>query len=264
VSDEPAKKLKKIRADRPGAIPDEAWDPKFKPGRCPTWWTPDEVLRRLGEGQAVGEIASKAGKERGFTKRQALADIDAWKKSPVWAVRFQEALAVFERKGGRDVVGKGWYNEFYRAMEATEGKVQAACDRMGISSALVYARLDRRNVVYDADFAEQVRILEGARYSKIRESFLDEAARGDTRAAAKVLEAAMPELHNAKHEVRLEGQVDHRHVHMILTPEVVAASASRTKTLLAGRQPVNAVAGQVGQQLEAYAGNAPLVIEVPR
>lgn len=201
----------------------------------PTWWTTDEVLRRLGEGQPLAEIAAKAGKERGFTKRQALADLDAWKASPVWAVRFQEALAVFEKKGGREVVGTAWYPDFYRAMEAEEGKIQAACDRMGISSGLVYARLDRRNGVYDPAFAEQVRILEGTRYSKIRESFLDAAQAGDTRAGAKALEAAMPELHNAKHEVRLEGQVDHRHVHMILPPEVVAASASRMKTLFANR-----------------------------
>lgn len=203
----------------------------------PTWWTPEEVLRRLGDGQPLGEIAAKAGQERGFTKRQALADLDAWKASPVWKVRFETALAVFEKKGRVEFVGKSWYPAFYQAMEASGGKIQAACDRMDLSSALVYARLDRRNGVYDAAFAEQVRILEGARYSKIRESFLDEAANGDTRAAAKALEAAMPELHNAKHEVRLEGQIDHRHVHMILTPEVVMASASRTKTLLAHREP---------------------------
>lgn len=207
--------------------------------QAPTWWTPDEVLRRLGEGQPLAEIAAKAGKERGFTKRQALADLDVWKASPVWAVRFQEALAVFEKKGGREVVGTGWYPDFYRAMEAEEGKIQAACDRMGISPSLVYARIrDRRAPSFDPEFAEQVANLEGIRYSKIRETFLDGAENGDLRAGAKALEARLPELHNAKAEVRLEGQVDHRHVHMILTPEVVAASANRTKVLLANRQPV--------------------------
>lgn len=210
--------------------------------QTPTWWTPDEVLRRLGEGQSAPELAAKAGQERGFTKRQALADLDAWKVSPVWAVRFQEALAVFEKKGGKEVVGTAWYTDFYAAMEVSEGKIGPACKRLGVSSALVYARLDRRNTVYDPGFAEQVRILEGARYSMIRESFLDEAARGDTRAAAKALEAAMPELHNAKHEVAISGGLTNTHLHMHLTPEVVAASASRTKTLLANRQPVIEVA----------------------
>lgn len=204
----------------------------------PTWWTPDEVLRRLGEGQSAPELAAKAGQERGFTKRQALADLDAWKVSPVWSVRFQEALAVFERKGGKEIVGTGWYLDFYAAMEATRGRVKAACRRMGISESLVYARLERKNAVYDPDFAEQVRILESARISDIRETALDAAEAGDTRAGMKILEAAMPELHNAKHEVAISGGLTNTHLHMHLTPEVVAASASRTKTLLANRSSI--------------------------
>lgn len=241
----------------------------------PTWWSPDEVLRRLGEGQPLAEIAAKAGKERGFTKRQALADLDAWKASPVWAVRFEAALAVFEKKGGVEVVGTGWYPDFYRAMEATEGEIPAACTRLGISPALVYARIrDRRAPSYDAEFAEQVKNLETVRLSKVRETAINAAIAGDTRAGMKILEAALPELHNAKHEVAISGGLTNTHLHMHLTPEVVAASAGRTKTLLAGRTVSREQFFTLGDKIPkgtlitevspAGAVGLPPVIEVPR
>ena len=125
---------------------------------------------------------------------------------------------------------------FFVAMDEADGRVEFACDLAGVAPELVYALCERKNKCYDAEFAEQVRIAEGRRMSQLRENLLTAASEPGLKAArlaATVLASSMPTLHGATQEVTHVGEVVVSHA---LAPEVVAASAERTRKLMSGRE----------------------------
>lgn len=215
-----------------------AW--KYKePHPRPSWWTPEKVLECLQNGERVSHLCKRASDEVGgaISPSRLRHEISDWAGSLSWGEPFTAALAIWTR-GPIPKISTEWYDDFYEAMREAEGKVAAACELAGVGTDLVYALRDKRNGCFDKEFDEEVRKLEGLRFSKIRENFLTqaEAATADGgKLAAKALESAMPGLHAQKQQVEVSGKVEHEHQHF-LPPEVIAAAQARIGSMLASRR----------------------------
>lgn len=219
--------------------------PRVQPLPRPSWWTAENVLEALRNGESAPAICIRAAAEcqipvKAVTLR---ADISKWANSATWGEQFTTALALYKSAGGDGgstglVFSKDWHDDFFAAMEQTNGVVPLACDLAGVGEGIVYALTDKRNKCYDADFTERFRIAEGSRMSKLRENVLSRAAEESmdgARLAASVLQNAMPTLHASRQQVDVQGKVDVEVEHR-LAPEVVAAAQARYRALTTSRQ----------------------------
>lgn len=213
--------------------------PTSIPRERPSWWIPEKVLEAIEGGEHPILVCSRASSDTGgrVTVRVLRADISKWSESASWGEQFQAAIRLHPRSVSKSAgrrLTKKWYPAFFAAMEREDvgGRIALACHFADVGPEVVYALRDRRNASYDAKFDERCRILEGRRFSEIRENFLDEA-RSDAKIAALALESGMPSLHGKSTKLEVTGQVvvDHR-----LPPEVVEAARTRQRTLLEGRQ----------------------------
>jgi hypothetical protein len=153
--------------------------------------------------------------------------------------QFTRALGIWRRggtPGDAPQLSAATKARFLESMDEADGKVELACELACIAPELIYALIrDRKSKHYDEEFAEQVNYAEGRRMSALRENLLDAAATPGlkgARLAATVLATSMPTLHGATQEVKHVGEVVLQHA---LAPEVVAASAERTRKLMVGR-----------------------------
>lgn len=211
----------------------------------PSWWTPEGVLERLQSGQRVVDVCRQAASEMAepVSVSRLRTDISQWAGSLTWGEQFQAAYRLVKTesdgKSSVPVISKDWYDDFYDELRQQGGKIPAACEAQGIGVDLVYALRDKRNKCYDAEFDEQVRILEGARIAKIRENVLNQAEAADSDGAkigVKVLESHMPSLHGQKAHLEISGGLTNKVEHHFIPPEVVAASQARTRALLVNRE----------------------------
>lgn len=215
-----------------------AW--KYKePHQRPSWWTAEKVLECLRNGERVSKLCARAAAEvdGAISPERLRADITKWTQSLSWGEQYTAALAIWTR-GATPKISTDWYDDFYEAMREADGKVADACQLAGIGPDLVYALRDKRNGCFDKEFDEQVRILEGLRFSAIRENLLKQAAVDSAdggKLAAKVLESAMPGLHAPKQQLEVSGKIEHEHQHF-LPPEVIAAAQARIGSMLASRR----------------------------
>lgn len=208
----------------------------------PSWWNQENVVAKIKEGMTVTQICELASQDvsGAATPGTFADDIGKWRKSASWGDRFSFALSMWTRDGKTGMLKPTteWYSTFYSALAEAEGRIEMACELSGVPSDLVYSLRDKRNRCYDADFDEQVRMLEARRMGRIRESTLAAAEKGGKFGAIvgmKVLESQMPSLHGASSKIEIEGRVRHDHVHH-LPPEVVAASNERTSSLMSARR----------------------------
>lgn len=213
----------------------------------PSWWTVEKVIECIEGGEHPVMLCVRASQEMdGKVQPKTLRlDIWRWKNSATWGDRYQAALKLHTMrptKAGKGVVklSKNWYPKFYAAMRRDEvrGNIPLACEFSDVGVELVYALLDKRNKLFDSEFAEQVRMLEALRYSEIRENFLDKA-KTDAKIGALALQSAMPSLHSPIQKVEVEGKIEHDHR---LPPEVVAQAQARASALLDGRSRQRAIA----------------------
>ncbi len=207
----------------------------------PDWWKPEEVLRRLQDGQYVGTICMEAAAETGggLSAKTLRTDVSNWAESASWGEQFQAALKILRPDGkGGIVVGKGWYDELFVAMEACEGEAERACEACGVSYGIVLSLLDRRNKCYDKDFSERFRIAEAHRVGKVRSQYFRHAIEGDNpKVQEKILESHLPHMHSGKQEVHVSGEVDLIHgMSPAMTAVVVQASQARMRALFQGRE----------------------------
>lgn len=200
----------------------------------PSWWTPENVLARLQSGEHALAICRDASSELADKVAPSTfrSDISKWANSASWGDQFTAALAL-RRSAETPTFTKDWYDDFFLAMEESNGEVETACTLAGVTTTVVYAVLDRRNRCYDADFAERFRIAEGARMGRIREAVLADAQL-DSALGLRVLQSSMPSLHAPKQQVEVSGTVEHDHV-VRLDPAIIAASQQRMRTLMSGR-----------------------------
>lgn len=201
----------------------------------PSWWTPEKVLELLQNGATPVSVINKAYDEMdGAVSTTTLStDLRKWKNSATWGDKFTFASKIV--KGGKHSgkISKKWYKTFYNAMEEHEGRIAESCQAIGVGVDIIYALRDKRNKQYDPEFDQNCRILEGKRFSVIRENLL-EKAETDGKLGSRVLESAMPNLHATRHSIEVTGKVDH--THLALSAAVVEASASRTRNLLEARR----------------------------
>lgn len=190
----------------------------------------------LRSGERIAAICQLGSDETGGKVRPGALrhDVLEWSESASSGEQFREALGLWKRNGtpGLSVAAR---ERFYDAMDEADGKVELACELANIAPEVIYALRERKNKCYDAEFAERVNHLEGRRMSTLRENLLDAAAEPGikgARLAAAVLASSMPTLHGVTQEVKHVGEVVLQHA---LAPEVVAASAERTRKLMLGR-----------------------------
>lgn len=226
------------------------WPPRVKVR--PSWWNPEKVLELLRNGEPAPDICRRAAAECGnrATPTTIRRDITAWTESASMGNEFEAALALYARDDphganhGRVVLRltDAQKSEFLAALDEANGVIEDACASSCLGEELVYALLDKRNKkIYDADFAERVRTLEGRRIARVRQRVLREAENpnGDSKVALKVLETSMPSLHGNRQQIEVSGEVDHKHAHAhvhALSAEVVAASAARLRALTGGHE----------------------------
>lgn len=181
------------------------------------------------------------------------ADISTWAGSYTWGEPFTAALALWKRgQAGVFTLSTDWHDDFLVSLQERRGNIPLACADISVGEELVYAFCDKRNKCYDADFAEKVRILEGARYGRIRENLLNQAE-NDTSAdggklAAKVLESGLPAFHGNKQQVEVTAQVNVDHT-IRLDPGVVAAANARMRTMLSGRNDKGVIADVIDAEV---------------
>lgn len=221
----------------------------------PEWWNPEEVLRRLQEGQYVGLICQEGAAEiDGEVSTKTLrADVSQWAESATWGEQFKAALKILRPDGkGGITIGKEWYEEFFVAMDACEGDAELACEACGVSYGIVLALLDRRNKCHDKDFAERFRIAEAPRVGKVRSKYFKHAIDGDNyKVQEKILESHLPHMHSGKQEVHVSGGVDVTHgMSPAMSAAVMAASQNRTRALFAGREPAALPAHDEGRVID--------------
>lgn len=209
-----------------------------QPRPRPSWWTPENVLTALRSGEPATAICLRAhvdceGRISASTLR---TDISKWTNSATWGEQFVAAQALLRNDGaGGFVITKDWYDDFFAAMDSTDGNIERACELACVSVKLVYAVSgDKRSKNYDSEFAERLRVAESPRHHRIRENVLRMAevdSADGARVGMKVLESALPALHAPKQQVEVSGEIDHLHSHehrvRMLPAEVVAASAAR-------------------------------------
>lgn len=207
----------------------------------PSWWTAEGVLACIRNGESAAAVCRRASDELGGrVKPTSLRnDISTWCETASVGPAFKQAIALYHHTGpGEYVVSRDWQPDFLAALHDCDGRIEAACEQACVGPELVYGSLDKRNRhLYSEEFAEKVRVLEGARISPIRERVLNEAAspNGDPKIALKVLETHLPDLHGQKSHLSVSAEVKVEHG---LAREVVEASAARTRALMAGRQGV--------------------------
>lgn len=222
----------------------------------PEWWTPEEVLRRLQDGQYVGLICKEgaAEVEEEVSAKTLRADVSQWAESATWGEQFRAALKILRPDGkGGITIGKDWYEEFFVAMEACEGEAELACEACGVSYGIVLALLDRRNKCHDRDFAERFRIAEAPRIGKVRSKYFKHATdgEGNPKVQEKILESHLPHMHSGKQEVHVSGGVDVTHgMSPAMSAAVMAASQNRTRALFSGREPAALPAHDGGQLID--------------
>lgn len=217
----------------------------------PSWWTQEEVLVRLQQGQFIGALCQQASEEM-----QAIgvvvgaptlrAEFGKWCESLTWGEQLKAALGMWKKaSSGEMVLSKHWHDDFLAAMEVCEGNAERAAKMAGVGYGVVLAVLDKRHKCYDADFAEKFRIAELARVGQMREKYMVMAESGETQVAARaqerIIEAALPALHGKREEVHVSGNVQHDHEHrhgmtQELAEEVVRAGQDRIRKITAGRE----------------------------
>lgn len=196
----------------------------------------------LQHGERIATICQLGSNETGgkVTVGVLRRDVMDWSQSASMGEQFTRALGIWRRNAPVNndtlLLSPDAKSRFIDSMDEADGKVELACELSGIAPEVIYALIrDRKGKHYDADFAEQVAFAEGRRMSVLRENLLDAAATPGlkgARIAATVLATAMPALHGATQEVKHVGEVTVNHA---LAPEVVAASAERTRKLMVGR-----------------------------
>lgn len=216
----------------------------------PGWWTQEGVLERLQAGAHISEVCRQASAEMAqigitISPSRLRAEFSAWCESASWGEQLRAALSLWKRSGDGLILSKDWHDDFFAAMERAGGNAQEAAAMVDVGYGLVLALTDRRNKVYDKEFAERFRIAEMTRVGRIRERYMAEAevgeGKGALRAQEKIIEAALPGLHGTRQEVHHSGKIDHEHEHRHgLSPglerAVIEASQARVRRLTAGRQ----------------------------
>lgn len=223
----------------------------------PDWWTPETVCGLLQEGEYVGDLCVRASsemEEMGDPVKASVlrSEISKWANSASWGEQITRALrVVYKDARGRMVHSKDWHDDFINAMYTNAGNPERAAEASGIGYGVVMAVLDKRNRCYDPEFAERFRIAEAERVAGIRAAHFQVAEGNnplDLQTRVKVqkdlLATHAPGLHGSRAELHVTGKVDHdhdhthEHTHRVaggLAREVVMASQSRVKGLMAGR-----------------------------
>lgn len=207
----------------------------------PSWWEPEQVLAALQGGEPVPTLCQRASDEcdGAVSPRRLRADISAWCQTLSWGEPMSAAVKLWRRDTtgtGALIMSSDWHDEYLDALELANGNISDAADMACIGVGMVYARLEESSPHYDKEFADKVKLLEGERMGRLRENVLKQAESptlDGAKLAASILPTAMPSLHGQRKRVELTAdvKVEHR-----LAPEVVAASAARTKVLLAQRR----------------------------
>lgn len=232
----------------------------------PAWWTPEEVLSRLQSGQMASEVCLDAAKDCELTPHTLREDIQAWKESLTWGEQFTKALSIWRqaRVNTPARISEDWWDEFFDAVVACEGRVMEACLQVGVGIEVVEALRDKRNKVYSPKFAEKLRIAESVRIARIRENVLNKGEH-DGKLGLKILESSMPSLHSARQVVEHTGDINHRHQHEFkLDPQVAAAAQARFRALTVNREAlpsgeqatVEVVEGEVVKETVGVANGA--------
>lgn len=210
----------------------------------PSWWGPEAVLNALQSGEPTPTLCQRASDECGgaVTPRRLRADISEWCQSLSYGEPMTAAVKLWRRDtggSGEMILSTDWHDEFLAALELCEGRISDAAEAACVGEDLVYARIDEQSKHYDYEFAQRVRQLEGLRMAGLRENVLKQAAAptaDGAKLALNVLSTAMPTLHGGKKRVEMIANVNVQHS---LAPEVVAASAARTKALMGNRPALN-------------------------
>lgn len=217
----------------------------------PSWWTQEQVLARLQEGQFIGALCQQASEEM-----QAIgvvvgaptlrAEFGKWCESLTWGEQLRAALGMWKKtSSGEMVLSKHWHDDFLAAMEVCEGNAERAAKMVGVGYGVVLSVIERRNKCYDADFAEKFKVAEMGRIGKVREKYMDLAENGDGKAALRaqerLIEAALPSVHGTRQEVHVSGDIKHDHEHrhgmtQELAEEVVRAGQDRIRKITTGRE----------------------------
>lgn len=215
--------------------------------RRPAWWSPEVILSLLQEGEYVGKICERAQAELAESGyqiglQQLRQEIGKWSETASLGEALKSALSLWRSRGlPEPTLSKGWYDEFFHAMEQAGGDGKKAAEMVGVGYGLVLSVTDRRNKkLYDPEFAERFRAAEMERVGVVREKYFAHAIEGDNfKVQEKILQGSLPHLHGARQEVHVSGRVEHEHEHGLapgLMREVIAASQARTSVLLRGRE----------------------------
>lgn len=207
----------------------------------PSWWTPATVLDLLQKGEPTPLLCQRAAEECGgaVSARRLRADISEWCQSLSFGEPMSAAVKLWRRDtggSGEMVLSDDWHDEFLAALELHNGNIMQAAESACVGVDLVYARIEESSRHYNREFAERVRQLESLRMAELRENLLNQAAAptlDGAKLAKDVLATSMPTLHGTKKRVEMTASVKVEHT---LAPEVVAASAARTKALIGNRQ----------------------------
>lgn len=210
----------------------------------PSWWGPAEVLDLLQRGEPTPLLCQRASEECGgaVSPRRLRADISEWCQSLSYGEPMTAAVKLWRRDtggSGEMILSDDWHDEFIAALELCEGNIADAAEAACIGVDLVYVRLDEHSKHYNREFADKVHQLETLRMSPIRENYLKQAAvptPDGAKLAKDVLATAMPTLHGTRKKVEMIANVNVQHS---LAPEVVAASAARTKALMGNRHALH-------------------------
>lgn len=181
------------------------------------WWGPEYVLDRLESGETILEITATAGRRMGRAPLTLYGDVRSWLKRDEdgFTTRYQAAMLSNTGRvprGGAPatVLDEKTVKLFFKELERNGGRLGPAAETVGVKQGTIYAKRNPNGKDYDPEFARRVDELEGSRFGRIRENYL-EAAELDPWLGERALITGLPHLHNPKHHVEISGRVEHHH-----------------------------------------------------
>lgn len=192
----------------------------------PGYWSPENVAAKIADGMTRIEIARQGEIDCGKRVHASalVRDIYAWEASPEWGPLFRTAADTTV-----DPADTSWWNNFFRAMDDTEGNLRESCRIAGVAPRLVWTMTDPRFTKrYNKDFAERVAEYTTAAQATIAGAMIENLKRpgADPKTQLAYLKATSPHHFQERVSHTVKGTIQHT-----VSPQDQIAAASRAKQL---------------------------------
>lgn len=192
----------------------------------PSWWTPENVAAKIADGMSRIEIArdGEAACGRRTTYHTLVKDIYAWEASQEWGPLFRTAADTTV-----DPADTSWWENFFRAMDDTEGNLRESCRIAGVAPRLVWTMTEPRFTKrYNEDFAKRVAEYTTAAQAVVASTMVESLKRPSAKPADQLAYLKATSPHHFQDRLKVSGTVKHQHE---VSPQAQVAAASRAKQL---------------------------------